>query len=76
MALTIAGLKLFLAATKADDNALLVLAKDAEGNGFSPLGYASFAVYHPESTHSGEIYEGQPVREENDVECVVLWPVN
>jgi hypothetical protein len=76
MAMTIAGLKLWLAATQADDNLLIVLSKDAEGNNFSPLAEASFAVYHPESTYSGEIYEGEPVREENDVKCLVLWPVN
>lgn len=35
---------------------LIVLAKDAEGNGYSPLSAVEEAIYVPDSTWSGEIY--------------------
>lgn len=35
---------------------LIVLAKDAEGNGYSPLSAAEEAIYVADSTWSGEIY--------------------
>lgn len=76
MALTVNGLRLWLAALKVDGNCLVVLASDAEGNRYSPLAEMSLGVYHPEKGHSGEVYIGEPVREENDTEAVVLWPVN
>lgn len=34
----------------------VVLRKDAEGNGHSPLAEAWEAVYEPDSTYSGEVY--------------------
>ena len=53
----------------------VVLEKDAEGNGYSPLAGAGELTYLPTSTWSGEIvspdedYEGS-------VRVVVLGPVN
>jgi len=52
---------------------LVILAKDAEGNGYSPLSEADKGFYVAESTWSGDVEEddgggGDPV--------VVLWPVN
>lgn len=68
----------------------IVLAKDAEGNGYSPLADAEEAIYVPESTWSGEIYptpeqiaaEDNPEDqfdgsgEEGAVRVVLLGPVN
>ncbi len=34
----------------------VVLAKDAEGNGFSPLATVSVGMYVAESTYAGEVY--------------------
>jgi hypothetical protein len=55
-----------------DPESPVILQKDAEGNGYSPLSGLQAASYVPETTWSGEVVdsatEGQP--------CVVLWPVN
>lgn len=70
---------------------LVVLQKDAEGNGYSPCAgiQAENAVYEADSTWSGEVKYAQLTDElrqqgygENDtggsgaVPCVCLWPVN
>jgi hypothetical protein len=67
----------------------VILQKDAEGNGYSPLsGVDTQAVYVPESTWSGEVYDLGWTAEEAGMEeeawkllqeepsCVVLYPVN
>jgi hypothetical protein len=51
------------------DDVLVVLSKDAEGNGFSPLAEAELSDYEPETTWSGDVGVGGEV-------CVVLWPTN
>lgn len=80
MALTLGGLKLWLATQAAkhgiDDNTLIVMSNDAEGNSFSPLAKITPASYHPLTEDRGEIYHDAPVREENDERCIVLWPEN
>lgn len=58
----------------------VILAKDGEGNNFSPVADHGIGEYTPESTWAGEYrHEG----DENDggcspddTNCVVLWPVN
>lgn len=63
-------------------DAFIVMAKDGEGNTFSPLSAVSDgAVYEPESTWSGEIYHLDEVKEDEyfskqAVLAIVLWPVN
>ena len=60
----------------------VVLQKDAEGNGFSPLAGAEEGTYFPTNTWSGEVPHPEDVEEmdedqkKNAVACVVLWPVN
>jgi hypothetical protein len=59
------------------DNAPVVLSKDAEGNGFSPLAECEpSARYVPESTWSGYV----PCSDEADPggteRVVMLWPTN
>ncbi len=81
MALTVGGLKLWLWSLKANDNDLIVLAQDAEGNVFSPLGECSVGIYHPHNAASGEVTAGrEPNRsdeaQEKEPDCIVLWPVN
>lgn len=54
------------------DDFRVILSKDAEGNGFSPLSQVDGPMtYEEESSWSGEVYEDH----DND-NCVVLWPVN
>lgn len=62
-----------------DPAALVVLQKDAEGNGYSPLAGADPAVYEAESTWSGQAYSEEDVADgygEGCPPCVVLHPVN
>ncbi len=70
---------------KTDPNRIVVLQKDAEGNGYSPLAGADCsALYVADSTWSGEVYDEEPEDPDADEDrpdetakkCVVLWPVN
>lgn len=85
-ALTVADLQAALALLPSD--MLVVLAKDGEGNGFSPLSEAESAMYAADSTWSGERYMTEEQRQatgEPDeyspapadaVPALFLWPVN
>lgn len=53
---------------------LVVLAKDAEGNGYSPLAEASDAYYFADTTWSGEVMDSDD--DEVAVPAVLLGPVN
>lgn len=59
----------------------VVMSKDAEGNGYSPLSSAEVTgyVYEPDSTWSGEVHDTtDPDYEpdDQDVPVVLLGPVN
>lgn len=70
------------------DSTLVVLAKDAEGNRFSPLCEAESGMYLAETTYSGEHYLTEEQRQAEDepdeysqapdeaVHAVLLWPIN
>jgi hypothetical protein len=77
------------ALTEADPEAEVILQKDAEDSGYSPLKGADLdAVYVPESTCSGDVYSmewtshvaGKTDAEWDEIQakprCVVLYPVN
>lgn len=67
---------------------LVVLAKDGEGNGFSPLAEAEPAMYAADTTWSGERYLTDEQRQatgepdecseppDDAVPALFLWPVN
>jgi hypothetical protein len=86
--MTLAELREALAALDLPDDTLVVLAKDAEGNGHSPLVEAEHAMYLAESTWSGERYltDEQRLAEtdpdewseapDDAVPAVFLWPTN
>lgn len=72
-----------------DPNLVIVMSKDGEGNGFSPLAEAYEAWYEADNTWSGNIIDADYLAVEEDAtvdeiqerlhgatECVVLWPVN
>ena len=75
---------------KVDPEREVIMAKDDEGNGFSPLADFSQDLYVPHSTWSGEIhieelteelkkygYTEEDMYNGNDgVKALVLWPVN
>ena len=80
---------LLAALAEADPEADVILQKDAEGNGYSPLAGADLeAVYVPDSTWSGDVYslnwtadDACKTAEEwpaitAKARCVVLHPVN
>jgi hypothetical protein len=66
----------------------VILAKDAEGNGFSPAYEAEVSVYTAETTWSGERYMTEEDRQatgepdeyaaapDEAVRAVFLWPTN
>lgn len=63
-----------------DPDMLVVLQKDPEGNGYSPLAGAEPAYYVADSTWSGEVY-GQTDIDSGDAPdggqtALILWPVN
>ena len=86
--MTLAELRAQLDALNLPDDTLVVLAKDAEGNGHSPLVEADYAMYLADTTWSGERYmaEAQRLTEDNPddwtqapddaVPAVFLWPTN
>lgn len=65
---------------------LVVLAKDAEGNGYSPLSTVDHAMYAAYNTWSGEHYASPETRAaepdewdeapDDAVPALFLWPVN
>lgn len=86
--LTVGELKTLLSGFPDDYH--VVLAKDEEGNGFSPLADGDAAFYEAENTWSGDAYfvvgdafgldeDAENYNDELPVEsanCVVLWPTN
>lgn len=60
----------------------VILSKDGEGNGYSPLADTSRTQYCPETTWSGWIYDDDADIEDDEdvpsgsVPALVLWPVN
>ena len=71
------------AVPEADRGRLVVLQKDPEGNGYSPLeGTAANSWYEPESTwagncpHPDDLKSGEVELSNNAVKAFVLWPVN
>lgn len=70
------------------DSTPVILAKDAEGNGFSPLCETETGMYLADTTYSGEHYLTEEQRQAEDepdeysqapdeaVHAVLLWPIN
>jgi hypothetical protein len=86
--MTLAELRAQLGALNLPDDTPVILAKDGEGNGHSPLSEAEHAMYLADTTWSGEHYltEQQRLAEEDPdewseapddaVHAVFLWPTN
>lgn len=58
--------------TDVDDEKIIVMASDPEGNSFSPLADFSIGTYKPENSYSGE-FDGES-NEKNNAIC--LWSIN
>lgn len=77
MTINVGKLKEILAQLNDDD--LVVLAKDGEGNGFSPLNDYSVDIYIATSTWSGERHPRTArtrIFTDKKQDCITLWPVN
>jgi hypothetical protein len=86
--MTLAELRAQLDALNLPDDTIVILAKDAEGNGHSPLVQADPGMYLADTTWSGEHYptEEQRLAEtdpddwteapDDAVPAVFLWPTN
>ena len=88
MTITVGQLKEILAGY--NDEMLIVMSRDSEGNGFSPLADHGKQIYVPDSTWSGDIYEIELTAElieqgfttdelydgDDGVQAIVLWPTN
>lgn len=75
--MTLAQLRAYLAELNPlPDDTLVIIAKDSEGSGYSPLDEAEIAIYHAETEYSGEHYPTQDPRPDNAVPAVFLWPTN
>ena len=72
--MTVAELKKHL--EKLNDDALVVLAKDSEGNDYSPLFGYNVGWYSPDNSWSGDFTTHEDQKEEGDESALVLWPTN
>lgn len=72
-----------------DDNDVIIMSKDEEGNKYSPLDEGMESIYEPECTWSGNIHYlddmtseeieekyGEDIKNGNLVKCIVLYPIN
>jgi hypothetical protein len=60
-----------------DGGTIVVMSKDSEGNGYSPLAEVESAFYYAETTWAGEIYYDEDYAEGiGAVPAVFFWPVN
>lgn len=83
MAMNLGELKALLAGmNRLPDDTPVIIQKDSEGNGYSPLAGGESSWYVADNTYSGEAYP-MPQDENDDqvnlddaVTAVVLWPVN
>ena len=78
--------KLIKELKKLDENAIVIMSRDSEGNGYSPLSGLFTGLYIPDSTWSGDVYydgyeddmdsdEVDDLREDGKL-AVILDPVN
>lgn len=86
--MTLTELRKHLDALNVPGDTLVILAKDAEGNGFSPAVEVEVSMYAADSTWSGERYMTEEERQATDepdeydeapegaVRAVFLWPTN
>lgn len=61
------------------DDMEVILQKDAEGSGYSPLAGAEPGMYEAETTWSGEVIhedDYDPDDRPDAIKALVLWPVN
>lgn len=80
MSLTVKELKELLNEPGIEDDFIVVLAKDGEGNSFSPVsnseaGCYTIGLYVPDTTYSGD-FDADCMNGEFSPNSIVLWPTN
>lgn len=58
-----------------DDDDIVILQKDAEGNGYSPLYEARSGVYAPDFSLSGSMYPHESYEGDDGANAIVLRPM-
>jgi hypothetical protein len=84
--MTLAELRAQLDALNLPDDTIVILARDVEGNSYSPLHQADDALYDAESPYSGQMYASPEMRAaepgewdeapDSAVRAIFLWPTN
>lgn len=84
--MTLAELRAQLDALNLPDDTIVILARDVEGNGYSPVASADDALYDAESPYSGQFYATAEMRAaepdewdeapDSATRAVFLWPTN
>ena len=79
MKMTIAELKEYL--NQFNDDDVVIMSKDAEGNSFSPLSDGESGRYIAETTWSGEFHDSTAalngwINEDDGIGSVCLYPIN
>lgn len=64
------------AASPLGKNLMVVLARDEEGNGFSPLWAPTIGQYTAETMYTGDFYGDDGNEPDIDNNAVCLWPTN
>lgn len=59
-----------------DDDMIVVMSSDGEGNNYSPLYDGGECTYVAETTYSGEVYDENDEEAKEGVDALVLWPTN
>ena len=62
-----------------DPNYKVIMSKDSEGNGFSPVSEIGSGEWVARSKWSGEVLSKEDCEENGDEyeeDCIVLWPTN
>ena len=67
--------ELISALQELDPDRVVIIQKDGEGNGYSPLAGAEQVYYRAETTWCGEVHSVEDFAV-GDAPAVVLWPVN
>lgn len=75
MSLTIKQLITKLQAIENQD-ALVIMSSDSEGNSFGPIADVTEGGYHAETKWSGYVVDEMSEKVEGTVPAVVFWPTN
>jgi hypothetical protein len=83
---TLAELRRQLDALNLPDDTPVILARDVEGNGYSPVATVDDALYEAESPYSGQMYASPEMRAaepdewdeapDSATRAIFLWPTN